>query len=93
MALSVGNNSTGTTFSGMLKGVGSLNKVGSGAMLLSGSNTYAGGTAVNAGTLEAAGTASLPGYATPGKIAAASGATLAVSPAAAVGRWQASARC
>lgn len=79
VALSVGNNNSSTTYSGMLQGPGNLTKIGSGGLLLTGSNSYVGGTVVNAGTLQAAGTASLPGYATPGKITVGSAATLAVS--------------
>ncbi len=79
VALSIGNNNSSTTFAGALNGTGSLTKVGDGGILLSGSNAYSGGTAVDAGTLEAAGTAALPSYATAGKVAVASGATLAVS--------------
>ncbi len=79
VALSVGNNNANTTYSGGLRGPGSLTKVGSGALLLSGSNSYTGGTAVNAGTLEAANTGSLPGYSTAGKVTVANGGILAVS--------------
>ena len=42
LALSVGNNSANTTFSGVLQGSGSLTKVGSGELLFSGNNTYTG---------------------------------------------------
>ena len=52
VALSVGNNNANTTYSGALKGPGSLAKLGSGTLLLSGTNTYAGTTAVNNGILE-----------------------------------------
>ncbi len=51
VALSVGNNNASTTFSGMLKGVGSLNKIGSGVLALSGSNTYTGPTTITLGKL------------------------------------------
>ena len=51
VALSVGNNSTNTTFSGMLQGAGNLTKIGSGALNLSGSNTFTGATAINQGKL------------------------------------------
>ena len=51
VALSVGNNSSSTTFSGMLQGPGSLNKIGGGSLTLTGSNTYSGPTAVNQGKL------------------------------------------
>ena len=46
--------------------------------MLTASNSYAGGTTVSAGTLEVAGTASLPGFATAGKLAVASGGMVAV---------------
>jgi autotransporter-associated beta strand protein len=78
VALSVGNNNAGATYSGALQGTGSLTKVGSGTLLLSGSNSFTGGTTINAGTLEAAGTGSLPGFATAGKLTVASGGMLAV---------------
>ena len=51
VALSVGNNNANTTYSGMLKGTGSLTKVGSGGLLLSGSNTYTGATTITLGKL------------------------------------------
>ena len=51
LALSVGNNSANTTFSGMLQGPGSLTKVGSGTLLLSGPNTYTGPTTISQGKL------------------------------------------
>ena len=40
IALSMGNNNVGSTFSGMLQGPGSLNKIGSGTLALGGSNAY-----------------------------------------------------
>ncbi len=51
-ALSVGNNSAATTYSGNLSGLGSLKKIGSGQLTLAGSNTYTGPTAIAAGTLQ-----------------------------------------
>jgi len=50
-ALSVGNNNSSTTYSGALRGPGSLAKIGSGTLTLAGNNTYSGGTSVNAGSL------------------------------------------
>ena len=51
VALSLGNNNANTTFSGMLKGTGSLTKIGSGILTLTRSNTYTGPTAINQGAL------------------------------------------
>ena len=51
VALSVGNNNAGTTFTGALRGSGSLIKIGSGSLDLGGSNTYTGATTVSGGTL------------------------------------------
>ncbi len=51
VALSVGNNNVGTTYSGTLSGPGSLTKVGRGTLTLTGSDTYTGGTIVAAGAL------------------------------------------
>jgi T5SS/PEP-CTERM-associated repeat protein len=53
VALSVGNNNTNTTFSGALKGGGSLTKIGTGTLDLTGSNTFRGATTVSAGVLAA----------------------------------------
>ena len=49
--VSIGNNNTNTTYSGVLSGTGSLVKIGNGTLTLSGANSYAGTTSVNAGTL------------------------------------------
>ena len=51
-ALSVGNNSSNTVYSGVLSGTGSLAKLGAGTFALANANTYTGVTTVNAGTLE-----------------------------------------
>ena len=51
VAVSVGNNNGSSTFSGMLKGAGSLNKIGSGTLAFSGSNTYTGPTTISQGRL------------------------------------------
>ncbi len=55
-ALSVGNNNSSTTYSGILSGAGSLTKLGAGTFTLSGANTYTGVTTVNAGRLMVNGT-------------------------------------
>ena len=51
VALSIGNNNSGTTYAGILSGAGSLTKIGSGAFTLTGANTYTGNTTVSAGKL------------------------------------------
>ena len=51
IALSIGNNNTSTTYSGIISGGGSLTKIGSGTLTLSGANTYTGNTTISAGTL------------------------------------------
>ena len=50
-ALTVGNDNTSTTFSGIIANAGSLTKIGSGTLTLAGKNTYTGATWVNAGRL------------------------------------------
>ncbi len=50
-ALSVGNNNSSTTYSGILSGTGTLTKLGTGGFTLSGANTYTGATTVSNGTL------------------------------------------
>ena len=55
VALTVGNNNSSTTYSGVLSGGGSLTKTGSGTMTLTGASTYTGATSVNAGTLTLSG--------------------------------------
>lgn len=66
--LTIGNDNTTTTFSGVIQnttdGVGgsypvSLTKIGSGTLNLSGLNTYSGTTTISAGTLNISGTGSL----------------------------------
>jgi outer membrane autotransporter protein len=49
--LTAGNDTTSTTFSGVISGSGGLTKIGSGTLMLSGISSYSGATAVNAGTL------------------------------------------
>lgn len=51
VTLSIGNNGSTQTYSGVLSGSGGLTKVGAGTQTLSGANTYSGPTTVNAGTL------------------------------------------
>jgi fibronectin-binding autotransporter adhesin len=52
VAMTVGNNSLSTTYSGVLSGAGgSLTKAGNGTTTLTGSNSYSGTTTVNAGAL------------------------------------------
>jgi fibronectin-binding autotransporter adhesin len=50
------NQSTDTTYAGVISGTGSLTKSGTGTLTLTGANTYSGGTTLGAGTL--AGTSS-----------------------------------
>jgi autotransporter-associated beta strand protein len=53
VALTVGNNNSSGTYSGVLSGSGaSLTKTGAGTLTLTASNTFIGTTAVNGGTLE-----------------------------------------
>ncbi|MEI7909982.1 MAG: autotransporter-associated beta strand repeat-containing protein [Verrucomicrobiota bacterium] len=52
VALTVGNNGTDQTFSGVLSGAGSLIKTGAGTQTLAAANTYSGSTTINAGTLK-----------------------------------------
>jgi len=54
-SLTVGNDNTGTTFSGIIQNSGldgSLIKTGTGTLTLSGANTYSGGTTVTTGTIQ-----------------------------------------
>jgi autotransporter-associated beta strand protein len=44
--------SDSVTFSGAIRGTGSLTQNGSGTLVLTGTNTYGGGTKINAGTLQ-----------------------------------------
>jgi autotransporter-associated beta strand protein len=54
VAVTVGQNNTSTTYSGMLTGAASLTKVGYGTLTLSGTNTYTGQTLINSGALSLA---------------------------------------
>ena len=53
VALSIGNDhsGTGTEYTGILSGAGSLDKIGSSTLTLAGANTYTGRTTVSAGSL------------------------------------------
>ncbi|MEZ0385811.1 MAG: beta strand repeat-containing protein, partial [Verrucomicrobium sp.] len=51
VTLTIGNNGTSQTYSGVLSGSGGLTKVGSGMQTLHGANTYTGATTVNGGEL------------------------------------------
>jgi autotransporter-associated beta strand protein len=74
VALTVGNNNSTTTYSGVMSGAGSLIKVGSGTMTLSGANTYTGNTTLNGGSLILSG-----GWLASSNISVATGKTLDVS--------------
>jgi autotransporter-associated beta strand protein len=51
VALSVGNNTSNTAYTGILSGNGSVNKIGPGTLTLSGTNNYSGITTVSSGVL------------------------------------------
>jgi fibronectin-binding autotransporter adhesin len=72
VALTIGNNNSTNTFSGVLSGTGSLIKIGTGNQTLSGINTYTGVTTITAGTLTINGStvaASAVGVGTAGTLA------------------------
>ncbi len=50
-AISIGNNNTSTTYTGIISGSGSLIKVGTGTLTLGGANTFTGLTTVSKGVL------------------------------------------
>ncbi len=58
--LTIGGDSTNTSFSGVISGAGALTKIGTGIQTLGGSNTYAGDTTVTSGTLQIATAAAIP---------------------------------
>jgi autotransporter-associated beta strand protein len=66
-------NPTAQSYTGIISGIGGLNKSGDGVLTLSANNSYAGPTTVNAGTLVFSGNQSITG-----DIAAANGANLKV---------------
>jgi autotransporter-associated beta strand protein len=51
VALTVGGNDASTTYSGVISGLGGIEKAGAGLLVLSGSNSFKGQTAVSAGSL------------------------------------------
>jgi fibronectin-binding autotransporter adhesin len=59
IVLSMGGNSTNTTYSGVLSGGGSLTKIGSGTLTLAGANTFSGNTLIGSGTLAVGNAAAL----------------------------------
>ncbi len=58
--LTLGEDNTGPTFYGVIKGTGGLTKIGTGSQVFGGINTYTGTTTINAGTIQA-GIASVDG--------------------------------
>ncbi len=88
VALTVGGNNAGTTFSGNLSGSGGLTKAGSGELTFSGSNSYSGGSTISGGALAFSTTGSIPskGIITIGSSGALA-ATLVFSGSAPVSSW------
>jgi len=62
-ALTIGNDNTSPTFSGVISGGGSLTKVGTGTETLSGANTFTGGLNLNAGKVKVTADTNLGGAA------------------------------
>lgn len=58
--LTLGGNSSSTTFAGSIAGTGGLVKTGTGILTLAGNNTYTGSTMINAGILRVSGGHVLP---------------------------------
>lgn len=58
--VTIGNNSSSTTYSGVMSGSASLSKTGNGTLTLTASNTYSGITIVNGGTLALGANNALP---------------------------------
>lgn len=67
-----------TTLARVFSGAINLIKNGPGILTLSGANTYTGTTGIIGGVLSVPAASNLPGFSTSGKVAVASGATLAV---------------
>jgi fibronectin-binding autotransporter adhesin len=76
VALTVGGNNAGTTYSGVLSGPGSLTKSGTGTVSLTASSTYTGATTVSTGTLALGNGGTTGGLARESAIEIAAGATL-----------------
>ncbi len=64
IGLYIGGNNASTTYSGILSGMGGVNKSGTGAFTVSGANTYSGGTTVSGGALIVSGSLSGSGAVT-----------------------------
>ena len=73
-ALTVGNNNSNSTYSGVMSGAGSLTKTGTGTLTLTGTNTYTGQTTVSNGELVVSTV-----FAGNGKFMMTNGATLGVT--------------
>ncbi len=52
ITVSIGNNNSNQTYSGVLSGAGSLTKIGTGTLTLSGNNNFNGTTTISQGTLQ-----------------------------------------
>jgi autotransporter-associated beta strand protein len=79
VALSVGNNSDATTFSGTITGSGRLTKVGGGVLIFSGSSVYSGPTAINQGELIINGSLASPVTINSGGVLGGSGSVTSVT--------------
>ncbi|MBS0605300.1 MAG: autotransporter-associated beta strand repeat-containing protein [Verrucomicrobia bacterium] len=76
--LTLGNNTTATSYAGAIGGTGGITKVGTATQTLTGNNTYSGTTLINAGTLAAGATNALS-PSSPVSFANVAGATLDIS--------------